>query len=383
MTDDIDEKRKKVEQMRQDAASAYGKDTDPLASIEDELIAHDIDPLFMFEVEVLEPSDVGSSTRKQYDVAYRQWKQHMEDVGRHYACPNERHVLDFVRYLRSERGNTNQVVRQKLNKLNRAYEYWQNDSGLGHPTGFNPFKSAREKVNLSAEDAKPFPRLTEHDVRDVIEGIDHIGYRAIVGTQLKLGLRRGELCNIKLEHVNLQHSDVRSYYDEIGTHPQIVDKENAIYIPPNDESEGNKSKRPRVLPLDRELRQAIVQYLLIRPTVNEPWLFVSKRSFGQLRDKSVNEAWKHAFWPQYEFDDEHQYRSITSHYGRHFFSNHWETELAARGLPLKYILYMRGDKVAADESREHSIDHYLQAYYEDIAEVYVDGIYELGLANTY
>lgn len=375
-----DDRQRSVDEMRSAAADHFDRDLDPLAKFEEGFEANGIDPIFMFEAEVLDAQDLAERTQKHYDVTFRQWRRFMAKQGRHPACPSERHVQGFIEYLRDERGNTDDTIRQKLNRVNRAYEYWQNDDGLPHPNDFNPFQSARSKTSLSANDKKPVPRIPLDELREIVADIDHVLYKSIIVVQLKLGLRRGELCNIQLQDVNLQHAECQDFYDQLGTHPMVADRPNAIYVPPRDERDGNKSTRPRVLPLDDETRLALIRYLLIRPTVDDPWLFLAKRSFGQLRSRSVNEAWKEAFHPEYSGSE--RYREMTSHFARHYFSNYWETELAARGRPLKYIQYMRGDKIKAEEFRDHAIDHYLATYYEDVEELYTDGIYRLGLTRV-
>lgn len=50
-----------------------------------------------------------------------------------------------------------------------------------------------------------------------------------------------------------------------------------------------------MLPLDEELRRLWINYLLIRPDNDEPWLFLSRTSHTQVDDETVNLAWKAAF----------------------------------------------------------------------------------------
>jgi len=367
---------KSADEMRQQAAAQFDRNLDPLKQYERGFEEAGIDPFWMFEDEILATDDLSDETLKGYDVTFRQWKVWMDEQGRHPACPNERHVRDFITvFLRGQRDNSDGVIRQKLNKLNRVYEYCQNDDGLPHPSDVNPFKAARQKVNLSNNDKDPVPRIEVDEMATVLGNTTHTLYRAIVGTQVKLGLRRGELANIKLADVNIDNNEVNEHYD-MGTVPQVRDRPNTVYIPPD--RDGNKSKRPRVLPLDDEVRSLLVRYLLIRPTVDEDWLFLAKRSYGKLRNRSINEAWKHAFE---DYETGQQYRDVTSHFARHYFSNYWETKLAELGHPLKYIMYMRGDKIKADSYESHSIDHYLQGYYEDIEDIYREHIYRMGLGQ--
>lgn len=86
---------------------------------------------------------------------------------------------------------------------------------------------------------------------------------------LKLGPRAGEVCNIQIRDINISHHELKDTYPELGTHPAVKDRLNAIYIP--HDRDGNKSWNPRLLPLDEELRWLLMRYLFIREQVDEPW----------------------------------------------------------------------------------------------------------------
>ncbi len=203
--------------------------------------------------------------------------------------------------------------------------------------------------------------------------ITHIRDRAIVLIQLKLGLRATEVCNLKLSEIHLANSGVLNHYDEMGSVRALKNRENAVYIP--HDREGNKSRRPRVLPLDDELRHALLQYLLIRPDNGEPWLFLSKNGRTQLRQKNVNVVWKDAFHPEYAETED--FRAVTSHYGRHRFTTFWRVE---EDLNRELIKYMRGDTAgSATLDDRGAIDEYIHTYYEDIEPIYRERIYKLGL----
>lgn len=43
-----------------------------------------------------------------------------------------------------------------------------------------------------------------------------------------------------------------------------------------------------------------MNYLLIRPDNDEPWLFLSRTNHTPVDDEAVNLAWKRHFHPEYE-----------------------------------------------------------------------------------
>jgi integrase/recombinase XerD len=164
---------------------------------------------------------------------------------------------------------------------------------------------------------------------------------------------------------------LKQQYPELGGHERLSDRPNAVYVP--HDREGNKSRCPRVLPLDDELQSVLTEYLLRRPTVDDPWVFLSKTNHNHLRRKAINTVWKNTFHPQYAETD--RYRAVTSHYGRHRFSTYWRVE---QDLTRELLQYLRGDTPGATEFSEiGALDEYLHTYYEDIEEIYRERMYSI------
>lgn len=362
-----------TDSQRQELADAFGRTLDPLGEFESTFAELDIDPFELFMEDVVLPSNPTESTASYYRTAFRDWYEFMAEQNRHPACPNEEHVKQFLKREINYRGHKPGTAKKKLQKLSRAYEYWQADPSFPHPEDYNPFKVGREKVNLKESDKKPYPRLTVDNLREKIHKQTHIRDRAIVVLQLKLGLRASEVGNIKLSETHISNRELQKHYPEMGTHPMLDGRENAIYIP--HDRDKNKSDRPRVLPLDDETRQVLLRHLLIRPDDGEPWLFLGKQENEKAGRRAVLDAWKATFHPEYEETEET--RPIKSHYGRHFFTTYWGIE---KDLNRELVKYMRGDKTSntAPNGRE-AIDEYLHTYYEDIEPLYREEIFKLGV----
>lgn len=160
------------------------------------------------------------------------------------------------------RPNSEGTIQTKLRYLSRIYEFWQDEPSL--PKEFNPFELAIKKANLRQKIPPDPPNLSIEEVRDAVKRVPHVRDRAMAVVQFELGLRAGEVVNIRIEDIDLEGPDIRDHYDGLGTHPVLDGTENAIYIPPRDDKElpwpgrdGNRSRRPRVTPLDDELRRVI------------------------------------------------------------------------------------------------------------------------------
>lgn len=369
-----------IEDQHAEIAGAFGLDRDRLAEFDAKFKQLPVDPFEITMEKVVEPNTSHPKTRNAYRRAFQHWKEFMSETGRHPACPNEHHVRMFINHLQTERDNGSKTIRGKLYKINRAYEFWQNDAGFPHPTDYNPFKLVQEQVVLEKDVEKEPPRIPREEICERVQRITNIRDRAILVLQLKLGLRATEVCNIKISEVNIYNSAIKDHYSEMGTAPAVKNREDTIYIPPCLDSDfpapgrqGNKSKRPRVLPLDDETRKVIRQWLLIRPDADRPWLFLSKTNHSRLADDDINGPWHEAFRPDY--DETPMHDSVTSHFGRHYFTSWFKIH---KDWNREMVEYMRGD-VAGGKDGIQGLDHYLHTYYEDIADAYIDEIFKLGI----
>jgi integrase/recombinase XerD len=371
MTDQTESDRQ-----RHQLADAFDQPIDPLADAQSVFNALDVDPFELFLTDVLDARDLAPSTRRHFEMIIDEWEGFMTKRGRHPACPNAEHVEAYIDWQLDDeadggKGNVPRTAKEKLRKLNQIYTFWQRDPAFPHPTDYNPIALARERVPLTVQKQKEHRRIAVDELREMIASVTDLRARVIILLQLKLGLRAGELANITLEDVRMDDVDVAQYYSELGTHPRLEEYENAVYIPPGQEREGNKSRRPRVLPLDTDLREVLDRYLFCRPDNGEPWLVLSKKSHTKTGTKGINNVWKDAFHPEYAETDDH--RAVTSHFGRHRFTTYWRVE---QDVNRQLVKYMRGDRTGA-YCGDRGMNAYLHAYYEDIEPVYRAQMYSL------
>jgi integrase/recombinase XerD len=174
--------------------------------------------------------------------------------------------------------------------------------------------------------------------------------------------------------LDIQDAELQRHYPGQGDHWLLEGKPNALYIP--HDRYGNKSGRPRVLPLDRELRSVLTEYLLIRPDPDLPWVFLSNKG-NQLNNQAVNRAWGHVFHPEYSETDHH--RAVTSHYGRHFFTTYWRVE---QNLDRSLVQYLRGDGPGCESIKDRSgIDEYVHTSYQHVNEIYRTTTFQLDIGQ--
>lgn len=360
----------------QAVADEFDNKRDPLAEYEarfESLAEKGVDPFEIFIHRNLDSRDIVETTRDGYKRVFRQWRNHMAAEGRHPVCPSEVHVKRFIRKELEEKGNHPDTVKEKLRKLNDAFTFWQRRNEFDHAEDYNPIQIAKSETAFNNPDKKEVPRLRIDELREVLQDVTHVRNRAIIVLQLKLGLRATEVCNIKVSEISIGNHELQRHYPELGEHRMLENRENVVYIP--HDREGNKSQRPRLLPLDDETRRVLIRYLLIRPDNGEPWVFLSSNNHAKLGKEYINRPWKEAFHPEYE--ETEQYRAVTSHFGRHRFTTFWRVE---QDLNRELIQYMRGDTNGSSSIRDRgAIDEYIHTYFEDIEEVYLENIYKLGI----
>lgn len=357
---------------RQIIADRFGRHVDPLRRFDADFQCLDIDPFAVYVEDVIDSKNYAEGYVRNITRTIRQWNAFMDSMGRHPVCPSTTHVEQFAVHYRDVEANHPKTVIEKLNTLGRAFRYFQSDPAFPHPADFDPFEAVKHRVELHGDEPKKPRPLQLTDLREVVRGITHVRDRGIIVAQFKLGLRSSELCNIKLSEVHLADSEFRRHYDEMGMHPQVRDRPNSVYIP--HDRPGNKSTRPRCLPLDDELRDLLRGYLSCRPDNDEPWVFLSKKGARQLNHKNVNEdIWKKHFRPRYGPTD--RYRGISPHSGRHYFTTWWTVK---KEIPRPLVKYMRGDKQTggAPRPRREAIDHYVHAYFADIESIYRRDIFK-------
>lgn len=356
-------------------AEQFGTEIDPLEKFEKGFESVNENPFDLFIEEVVETKDITKGSVDNYKFPLREWQEFMrEEIGRHPACPKTTHVKKYA-YWSLEKANSPAYVNKKLLFIGKAFDYFQNEPGFPHEKDYHPVDAAKEKIDLSDENSKKPPyRLSKEELAENLREIKHIRDRAIILMQFKLGLRASELCNIKLSEIQINQPHVLDYYNEMGGSTSLGGRKNVVFIP--SDREGNKSKKPRMLPLDDELRTVLLEYLLVRPDCGEPWVFLSKSRGHKMDDTIINDRWKQYWHPKYAESEQH--RAVTSHFGRHFFTTWFRVRKDA---PEELVKYMRGDKTGGGHGSkgQDAIDHYTHSYYEDIAGFYQNEVFKLGL----
>lgn len=262
-----------VNDQRRRIGQEFDRAVDPLQQYDEsfaQMQADGVEPFEMFLDDIVRDSYRMGSTVDEYERAIRHFKTYVTKQGRHPACANDTLVVGFAENEFQNHDNGADTVKTKLNYVNKAYQYFQNENVFPHTSEYSPVDSAWEKITWPEEEEKEFPKVTREEMRTAVANITHVFKLAVILMGLKLGMRQGEIRNVKLKDIHIESTELQNHYPELGIHRRLDGRKNAIFIPAAYNRPGNKSDRPRILPLDEEMRRVLTQYLLIRPDCGEP-----------------------------------------------------------------------------------------------------------------
>jgi len=358
-------------------AEEFDLEADPLVEYNRKMQKFDVDWYDHYLREYVEHKDIKDSYKEHYERAFDDFKEFMASHApeRNPTLANEDHIearLDDM--LPRMSGG---VARAKINHIKEVYEWMQLSNKFPHPTTYNPFLIIKEKreADLKEKDVNDYPNLGLDDIKRQVEGIKHIGERAVTVFQLKTGIRSSELENIRFEDVHITNADVMEHYDRMGSSDQLDGYANAVYIPHDTVRDGNKRERPTVIPLDDETRRVLIDWLLIRPDNGDPHVFLTQKG-GPMRPNNLYHVWRKHWHPEYEFNDDADVRTISPHYARHWFSS-W---FRHAGLSEPQIQYLRGDVMGPEIGTSRSAMHrYIHTHYEQVEDAYRENVFKLGI----
>jgi integrase len=191
----------------------------------------------------------------------------------------------------------------------------------------------------SPESNKDYPEITVKELGNFLGWIPDPQMRAGYVMMAKTAIRIGETLNIDLPYLHLEHP---IYYDYIETkgielHEKVKDTPDSVLIPSEPEAEekfrgeerksGNKTKKGKLLPIDRETKRVILDWLVMRPNTGYPYpLFYGKRDTGRPRSQNWLRSLKsylreYGLAVDYVEDDD---KNMDLHYFRHFFSTNMQ-----------------------------------------------------------
>ncbi|MCG1004801.1 MULTISPECIES: hypothetical protein [Halobacterium] len=235
--------------------------------------------------------------------------------------------------------------------LSQAYAWCRRET---EPVKDDPFGYVLNTLNKNILDS-PSGRdayiIPIEDARIYIRSWGHPKWTTINLLLAKLSRRAGGISNLDIEDVNLDHPgcdwtphpDVRHWDDHILFRADKKAREEG-------RKSGNKTATTAKYPLDRELRDALIWYLAIRPDPESPDepLFLDT-FYTRLSAAGISDMIRRKSKTLTEMDDDecqltcwygpHDDDNINPHYWRHWATTWYQDQLESESL----TDYMRGD----------------------------------------
>ncbi len=201
------------------------------------------------------------------DTAYDQYQDFLEEDGKakativaytkdveqltDYAKEQGKTSVDEINYedisqfkeLLKKRRYTNKSISRKINSIKSFFRYLENEDVVD--------KNPADEISHPKIEQKPpryLSKLEYRALRDACRGDARI--YAIVELLLQTGMRISELANLHLEDLDLERD--------------------VIYI------RSQKSREGRKVPLNKAAKQALMDYLKVRPKARERMIFLTK-----------------------------------------------------------------------------------------------------------
>ena len=320
-------------------------------------------------------------TREAYRRVLEDFAAFLADPDRNPAgdanTPREAGRRECMAWVHSLRGRlAESTVATYAAYLHRFYAYMTQVGAFES----NPMSLVTEEMDERIETDPTRRDLTIDGMRRFVAGIGHPLDRALIVTMLKTGMRVGELCNLDLRDLNVDHPGTADL--DATPRPQIDGRPGSLYVSDRptrgtvvngeERTASNKRKRSTVVPVDAELRRTLLRWLAISPDPVSPAnpLFVNTRERwgqrmtpGEVRYVVERHAREFGWYRTGGGSEE----NVTPHYFRHFFTTHLRDATGDRGV----VKYLRGD--VADDV----IDTYTHNWGDRVREVYEANVYSL------
>ena len=277
------------------------------------------------------------------------------------------------------------TIKSYYNKLGKMYEYYNNRGTFEA----NPIWLAEDEIEWNVNNDTSRVDVSMAEMKSAVQDTRHYLRLPLITLLLKTGIRIGEATNLDLRDIHINHD----YSDKLlpTPRPEIREDPDTVYIDANIEVgdvvngrervESNKRKQSTKIPIDDELKNVLIQWLIARPPTICPAdpLFVrlggnhsGDRHDGDSMKYQVKEWSKNQGWYEKGVGERN---NVTAHYFRHFFTTHMRRRVDSKeigGNDAKYFVKgIRGDM------GDDVIDTYTQNWGNYVRDAYERNIFKL------
>lgn len=369
---------------------------------------------FLKELNELNRSD---ETIVGYKSILTEFVAFLNDMGEHPCNITDEHIKKFNTHLKQETDqfleieSTTDRLRDStranyLSLLSAFYAWLESENVVQDNPARRVLSRLKESEDIDIEDEDRPPHELE-EMRAFVNWLNSPFHRAWFMFLLKTGSRRGGAVNVDLRDLHIDHpvyEHLLNKYD-ITLTKYVADKPDSVHIM-NDIREGEVVrdeerwcgikegvKVGRTVPLDGELKTALLEYLLARPAPKpsqpcHPLFFKPNRpdhgtGSERIKEATINGSLFGALeeYGWYE-SGAGKSESVDNHYFRHYFTvNHrYKDGFWNQHMPDPVLAYVRGDKDSADTARNEEYDHSSWTRWNEIVrQPYLGNIYKFGV----
>ena len=226
-------------------------------------------------------------------------------------------------------------------------------------------------------------------IGEYLQSIPNIQQRAMGVIFAKTGIRKGENYNIDLPFLYLDHEIYDDVLDEhdVTLDDDVTDHPDTLYIPSEPtmgeefrgetRQRGNKRERWTRIPVDSELKKALLDWLAVRPETAYPHPLWVRPEGQPIRIGKENPNIKLTnYWAEETgLVDDGDTGAFTPHWFRHFFTTNMKPGRGHHDDEIDHSLvkYIRGD---VDDD---IMDVYTHDWGNQVRDKYLDAIYQFGI----
>lgn len=252
----------------------------------------------------------------------------------------------------------------------------------------NPVAYVCDETDFDHDDPDKIDR-TVIEIGEFLRAIPNLQQRGMGVTFAKTGIRGGENNNIDLPFLHLDHE---IYYNILDQHDvtlvdEVADHPNTLYIPSEPtigetfrgekRKLGNKRKRGTKIPIDEEMKKALLDWLAVRPETSYPhplWVKPSGKP-TRIGKSNPNDKLTNYWAEETGLVDDGDTGAFTPHWFRHFFTTNMKP---GRGhhddsIAPSLVKYIRGDV------EDDIMEVYTHDWGDQVREQYLDAIYHFGI----
>jgi len=252
----------------------------------------------------------------------------------------------------------------------------------------NPVAYVCDEADFDHDDPDKIDRTVD-EIGEYLRAIPNLQQRGIGVAFAKTGIRGGENHNIDLPFLHLDHEIYDAILDQhdVTLVDEVADHPDTLYIPSEPtigetfrgekRQCGNKRKRGTKIPIDGELKKALLDWLAVRPETSYPhplWV-TSVGEPTRIGGKASNNKLTNYWAEETGLVDDGDTGAFTPHWFRHFFTTNMKP---GRGhhddsIAPSLVKYIRGDV------EDDIMEVYTHDWGDQVREQYLDSIYHFGI----